>query len=107
MTKDEMFELANNIYDNIRIGAFETLPENMKFHKREDVSSFLLLDKICARIPENDESRSLISASEHDVVYLNVDVNEIAEIITEEEIHALVASGILFSSHEDCLFRFT
>ncbi len=107
MTKDEMFEQANEIADNIRFGAFEALPEHLKLHKRKDLSGFLLLDKICARIPDNNKSKSFISASEHDVVYLSVDVEEIAEVITEEEIHALIASGILFSSHEDCLFRFT
>lgn len=106
MTRDEMFERANEISDNIRIGAFKALPEHLKFQKREDLSGFLLLDKICARIPDNNESQSFISASEHDVVYLSVDAEEIAEVITEEEIHALIASGILFSSHEDCLFRF-
>lgn len=107
MTIDEMFERANNISENIRIGAFESLPDHLKFHKRKDISGFLLLDKICARIPDNNESQSFISASEHDVVYLSVDVQKIAEVITEEEIQALIASGILFSSHEDCLFRFT
>lgn len=107
MTKDEMFELANEIYDNLRRGAFEALPDHLKFHKREDISGFLLLDKICTRIPDNNDSQRLISASEHNVVYLSVDPNEIAEVITEEEIHALIASGIIFSSHEDCLLRFT
>lgn len=133
MTKDEMFELANNILYNMRLSAFEALPEHLKFNKREDlsssslldiepfqslpehlkfnkradISSFLLLDKICARIPDNNETQSLILFSEDDAVYLSVDVNKIAEVITEEEIHALIVSGIQFSSSEDHLFRYT
>lgn len=107
MTKDEMFELANNIAENIGYKAFEALPVHLKLSKREDLNGFLLLDKICARNAEHNTSVDIISASEHDTVYLSVDVDLMATVIKEDEVHALIASGINFSSHEDCLYMFT
>lgn len=69
--------------------------------KRPDLHAFLLLDEI---LPAN---RVMVSAAEHDIIYLDIDVEKLAEVATEEQIQELVRCGIRFDNSLDSLSMFT
>ena len=66
-----------------------------KLSNRPDLCGFLLLDKL---LPGADAD--MISASEHDEIFLDVDCDKLAEIATEEDILMLTRCGIRYD--EDC-----
>lgn len=65
--------------------------------KRGDLSAFMLLDRL---VPDD---RDLISSSEHDEIFLNIDCSKLAEVASEEDILFLVRCGILYNDTYDCL----
>jgi hypothetical protein len=68
-------------------------------HSRPDLAAFLLLDQL---VPGKND---MVSASEHDEFFLSVDVEEVAKVITEEQIVTLIRCGIRYSSY-DCFCMF-
>lgn len=72
----------------------------IKKSERNDLHAFLLLDSL---IPSN---RSIISASEHDEIYLDIDLDELSKVITEEQVIELVRCGVRYDSDYDCLSMF-
>lgn len=60
-----------------------------KLNHRPDLHALLLLDSL---LP--GAGRSMISAAEHDQYWLDVDVEGLAEIITDEQILDLVRCGV-------------
>lgn len=95
MTSDELqalFETHDDKYTK-----FEEYVKN-PLSKRPDLHAFLLLDKL---VPGD---RDIISASEHDEFYIDIDLEELAEKITEEQVIELIACGAIYSSEYDCLY---
>lgn len=72
----------------------------IKKSERNDLHAFLLLDSL---IPSN---RPIISASEHDEIYLDIDLDELSKVITEEQVIELVRCGVRYDSDYDCLSMF-
>ena len=60
-------------------------------HPRPDVTAFLLLDKLCPA-----PGRDIVSGADHDEIYLEVDMERLAEVITDEEILILVRCGVRY-----------
>ena len=60
-------------------------------HSRPDVTAFLLLDKLCPA-----PGRDIVSGADHDEIYLEVDIERLAEVITDEEILILVRCGVRY-----------
>lgn len=87
----ELFEKHNDIYLK-----FEEVIENPR-SRRPDLHAFLLLDEL---MPEN---RDIVNAAEHDVIYLDIDVDELEKVVSEDHIKELVACGVSFDSEYDCL----
>lgn len=83
--------------------------EYLKFDKikekktnRPDLQAFLILDSI---IPSDCD---IISASEHDEFYLDVDLEVLAAKATEEQIIDLIRCGVSYGEFvDDCLCMFT
>lgn len=48
----------------------------------------------------NDDK--IICSAEHDVIYLNVDINLLAEGSTEDEIITLIRCGVIYDSYNEC-----
>lgn len=74
---------------------------NFTITKRPDLHAFLLLDKL---VPGKSD---LISASAHDIFYLDISLEELAEVITEDQIIELIACGVMLDSEYDCLSMFS
>lgn len=72
-----------------------------KLSRRRDLHAFLLLD---ALLPDG---RTIVSAAEHDVFYLDIDVEALAKTsITEELVRDLHRCGVRYENEFDCLALF-
>lgn len=98
MEIEKFVNLMEQASEDVKLGAFDSVIN--KSSKRSDLHAFILLDKL---IPIKQD---IISAAEHDVVYLGVDIEELAKVITEEQIVELVACGVSYDSSIDCLYMF-
>lgn len=67
-------------------------------HPRPDICAFLLLHKL---LPGNKE---IVSAAEHDVIYLGIDCEELARIITDEQVRYLTRCGVIYGEDSDSLY---
>lgn len=76
----------HNKFDNVII----------KRSARPDLNAFLLLDEL------QPGQSDIVVAAEHDEIYLKVDPQKLAEIITEEHVLELVRSGVRYDHHEYC-----
>jgi len=72
-----------------------------KLHSRRDICAFLLIDKLLPRA-----GMDMVCAAEHDEIYLDADVEKLAEVATEEDILTLVRCGVHFESSTDSLAMF-
>lgn len=70
-----------------------------KLHPRPDVCAFILLDRL---VPA--PGRGMIAASEHDEFYLDVELEDLAAVATEEDILTLVRCGVRYSYEGLCMF---
>ncbi len=71
-----------------------------KLSDRMDVHAFILLDRL---VPGKFD---IISAAEHDEIFLQVDIEKLSEVITEEQYIDLIRCGVMYSSEYDCLMMF-
>lgn len=67
---------------------FEEIDSSMRKSKRADLHAFLLLDSI---LPGNND---IVAASEHDIIYLGVELEEFAKVATENIILDLIRCGV-------------
>jgi hypothetical protein len=67
---------------------------------RRDIHAFLLLDQI---VPGK---RPIISAAEHDEYYLDIECDEFAGKVTDDQIRDLYRCGIRYDPSNDCLCVF-
>lgn len=88
MDVEEFEEKLTKASEKSKYGDFEKKVTN-KLSQRRDLHVFLLLDKL---IP--DKSRDIIAAAEHDMIYLEGHLEEIAEVITDEQIEELAHCGV-------------
>lgn len=98
MTGDELRSLMRDYGETDEPHKFERIL--VKFTNRPDLHAFILLDKI---LPSN---RDIISAAEHDEIYLDVDIDELAKVITHEQVLELVRCGISYDGYNDSLYSF-
>ncbi len=68
---------------------------------RPDLSAFILIDKLLG-----NSDRNILSGAGHDEVFLNVDIEELERVSSEEDILTLIRCGIVYSSEYDCLYKF-
>lgn len=73
-----------------------------KLHRLPDVCAFILLDKL---VP-SEKDMDMVSAAEHDVIYLNTDCDKLAEVATEDNILTLTRCGVFYDSDVDSLSMF-
>lgn len=71
-----------------------------KLSNRRDLHAFILLDSI---LPN---SESIISGANHDELWLDIDLEELAKKATKEQIIDLHRCGIRYFSEYDCLGMF-
>jgi len=90
---EQIFEKYNGEYIK-----FEHV-EN-KLSNRPDLHALLLLDKL---VPGK---RDMVAAAEHDEIYLDVELSELAEVVTEAQIRDLIRCGVRHDSYNDSLSLF-
>lgn len=71
-----------------------------KLHHRSDICAFLLLDKL---LPNKND---MVSAAEHDEIFLDADLEELAKVATEDDILMLIRCGVHYDSETDSLAMF-
>jgi len=72
-----------------------------KLSQRRDLCAFMYLDKL---IP--DQNGKIISCAEHDEIYLEVDISELAKVATEEDVLFLLRCGVRYDSELESLCMF-
>lgn len=72
-----------------------------KRSKKPDVHAFLLLDSMFP-----DDPRPLISNTGHDFINFHIDLEKLADKITEEQIIELVRCGVSCYKSDDWLSKF-
>jgi len=80
--------------------------EYMKFDRIEnppsyhpDLCAFLLLEKL---VPSNLQKLDIISAAEHDKIWLSVNGDDFANVATEDDVLYLVRCGVQYDSDGNC-----
>ncbi|MFI5297265.1 MAG: hypothetical protein ACHREM_04140 [Polyangiales bacterium] len=68
--------------------------------KRPDLCAFLLLERL---VPGD---KDIVSAAEHDEIWLAVEVEQIAAVATEDDIRTLVRCGVRFDDDNESLAMF-
>lgn len=71
-----------------------------KLSGRPDLHAFLLLDKLMPG------TRDMVSAAEHDEIYLDMDCEKLAEVASEHDILALTRCGVRYDEDTDSLCMF-
>lgn len=69
-------------------------------HPRPDVCAFLLLHNLCPG------SGSMIVAAEHDIFFLDIDMEDLTETATEDDIITLLRCGVYYDFEHDCLVMY-
>lgn len=98
MTADDLKAFFNEYSESDESHKSDRILE--RFSKRDDLHAFILLDKI---IPDG---HTMISAAKHDEIYFDFDIEELAKVITKEQILDLVRCGVNYDSNNDCLYMF-
>lgn len=68
---------------------------------RPDISAFIYLDRL---LP--NPGRDMVSAAEHDEIYLGIDCEKLAEVATEDDVIFLSRCGVRFDEGLDSLCMF-
>lgn len=70
-------------------------------NSRPDLCAFLVLDRLVPR-----PGRDMVTSAEHDVIWLGVEPDKLAEVATEEDILTLVRCGVRYDSSVESLTMF-
>jgi len=71
-----------------------------KLSSRPDIHAFILLNQLCPG------TRDMVSAAEHDEIFLDVEVDELSKAATKEQILELVRCGVRYDTSTDSLAMF-
>ena len=96
MTREEVTKLV----DNTPYARFPTGIKN-PLATRGDLHAFVLLDKLMPA-----KCGDIISAAEHDEIFLNIDIDKLLEVLTPELVVELSNCGVNFDFDNDCLQLF-
>lgn len=99
MTAEQLYDLWEKC-ENERWESTERSEPELNFHKRPDINAFLLLDKL---LPGTGD---IVSCAEHDEIFLNVNLEELAKVIAEKEVVELIRCGVHFNSEINSLHMF-
>ena len=98
MTRDEMIDAFDSEAANDEYVKFDRV-EN-KRSGRPDLHAFLLLDSLISGTTD------MISAAEHDEFYLDIDIDQLAAVVTPDQIIDLSRCGVRYDDDLDTLAMF-
>ena len=99
MTPEEFIDALEQHNESAYL-TFEHIPAERRLSQRPDLHVFLLLDQL---VPS---SHDIISGAEHDVIWLEVSVEDLAAIITSEQILDLARCGVMYNDETESLRMF-
>jgi len=70
-----------------------------KRSQRPDIHAFLLLDELCPGTTD------MVAGAAHDEIFLDVSLEDLAKVITEDQVVELIRCGVRHSEY-DCLAMF-
>jgi hypothetical protein len=80
-----------------------------KTSRRADLHAMMLLDKILpGKVGDRTDygAADMVACAENDQIWLEVGVQELAPLITEEQIKELACCGVWYDGETDCLSMF-
>lgn len=95
MTRDELIELFDKAGEFLKFDRIEN-----PLHARPDICAFLRLDQL---VPGK---RDMVSAAEHDEIFLDVDLEKLAEVATADDVVFLQRCGIRLDDYNGGLAMF-
>ena len=105
MTTEELKHLFDQFSDDIDFDY--PPPSELMVSTRGDLNALLLLDKLLpVAATYHGLAPDLISCAEHDQLWLATDVEELAKVITREQVQALVFFGVFYHPDVDSLSMF-
>ena len=75
------------------------------FSSRRDLTAFKLLDALCPAT--GGDNKDIVSCSNCDEIVLNIDVEELANAINEEQVIELIRCGVRYNYQTESLYMFT
>lgn len=73
-------------------------------HCRSDICAMLMIDEIQSRSDFSDNQGKMISWAGHDVIYLDVNVEEFSKVVTKKELIDLIRCGIRLEDGNFAMF---
>jgi hypothetical protein len=105
MTDEEMLEAFEAASDRPHTGIFQC--DGRFGTKRNDLHAFMLLESILPGAPNTSGYvMDMVGAAEHDRIYLDVNLEKLAEVITKEQIEELESCGVQADENGDGLAMF-
>jgi hypothetical protein len=84
---------------------FNDIPSNRKNTARPDLQAFLLLDRLVpSKLHALGYGNDIISAAEHDEIFLEASLKDLAEVATEEQVLDLIRCGVRISDDSLAMF---
>ena len=75
--------------------------------KRNDLHAFMLLESILPGAPNSSGYvMDMVAAAEHDEIYLDINLERLAEVVTLEQVEELESCGVHFDEDGDGLSMF-
>lgn len=97
MTRERLEQILGNDHDDEYL-KFDRVTE--KRSNRPDLHAFLLLDHL------QPGTGDMVSAAEHDEFYLSINLDDLADVISEDQVVELVRCGVRLDSSGDGLAMF-
>ncbi len=74
-------------------------------HRRPDICAFLMLDDALPNaVGRNGAARDIVAAGEHDEIWLDVELEDLAAVATDDMIRDLSRCGVRYESEGLCMF---
>lgn len=93
MTLKERFDQFEDDYLRFHLVDSPRMP-------RPDLCAFLLLDEL------QPGAQDMVGSAEHDQIWLYVDTERLADVVTDEQIRELVRCGVMYDDDTESLSMF-
>lgn len=90
----ELFEIHNDSFLK-----FEEINEKNHKHPRRDICAFLIIDGL-----QQKSNSSIISGAQHDKIWIDGDLEKIAELIDNDTVIDLIRCGIFIDEGSFAMF---
>lgn len=77
-----------------------------KTSTRPDIHAFMLLDRLLGPYVEGTGCDDIVSAAEHDEIWLSADIEKLESVATEDQIIELIRCGVRYDSYHNALAMF-